>query len=1200
MRQFFSFLFCWAFLFCNGQDLQNNNWVFDYSGVSGLDFTSSVVSTIGQPIITPIPSGSLMPLYREGCASLSDLNGNLIMFSDGVRLWTRRQSDNTFILAASNLQGHRNSTQNVVFIPRPGHPNNYYIVTIDGVTGSQHGLFFSEIDLTNTNLPVVSVPQPLTFDETPDDPFDLGSVRTVNSSYHNLSESITTARHENGTDYWLIAHVQNAKTGFALSYQFGCNQIGVSGQHRANQVLPLTIAYSAQAPADKYFGQTLKVAPDRETIAFATGNSIRLGLFDDLSGVITFNQDIGRKSYALDFSLDSQLLYFSEENTVSILDLNNIEYPEPSYGLNTNRPGIQRGRDGLVYVHDDKDIFRFALNDFGLSQYTTDTGLSTGLPQWVYYQEPKKETGIVAYDDIIQFSECSQTVSSTTVMEKNPDLMDTYNGQPITSLSNLTLNIVGYASPTPTSGGVTIDTATGYVIVAPGTPNGSYVLQYQICDLKACVCSNVATVKVIVKGKKDHQIKFEYPTEICYKDTLPPLPDIINGVPGQWSDAPNNTQSGCYTFTPNDPCIVGLYICVTVHNSIIPEFCDLPVFCLGEPIPQLPTVSCNGITGTWDVTGNPICFNPDVLCAEKVCITLPKPTVVSFPGIPTSICAGSPLPTLPTQSGSITGVWSGWVHTGNTWCNVFNPLSGQCAVPVQVCITEQPVITPTFQFIPFEICEGEVPTLPQQSDNGINGIWHQGSSAGEWVFEPLPGQCAVSVTVNINVNPVITPIFGNLPTQVCEGETPQMPNATNVPGNWTLQSSTSTTLTYVFHSNIPCVTGVTHIVNIVPAVIPEFDLPTSICAGDTPPVLPTTSLNDITGWWDGPVDNTQTHTYHFHADPGQCAADIAWTIQVNPYVTPAFSSVPTWMCANEDPELTLPATSNQGITGTWDCEEVSGEWHCDFIAAMGQCANPVSVIIDITPMSVAVFGNLPTTICEGSVPLPLPDPISGTGYWDATEIDTQVSQCYYFTPDGDCPQIIELCVDVVPAGNYHGAVLNEYVHGDTTSGIEFWGNYPTGTTYAWEATRQNGSVQYYPPATNIIRYLTSSYTNRIVSVVVHVFYGNCEWVYEHEFPCPVPHADMYGQMFPDCAYYGRDVNVKTKEIIAHPNPATAIVYFEGADANMRVRLLDGTGKVLADGSLGNGLDVSRFSQGIYFYELYNNDELIKRGKIVKD
>jgi len=128
-------------------------------------------------------------------------------------------------------------------------------------------------------------------------------------------------------------------------------------------------------------------------------------------------------------------------------------------------------------------------------------------------------------------------------------------------------------------------------------------------------------------------------------------------------------------------------------------------------------------------------------------------------------------------------------------------------------LTVNPLITPTFT-IDTAICQTETASiLPTTSLNGMSGTWSpaviNNLQSGDYVFTPTPGSCGATVTISVVVTPQTTP---------------------------------------------------------------TFLAPAPICNGGSAPVLPTTSLNGITGSWSpNTVDNTQTATYTFTPDANQCA-----------------------------------------------------------------------------------------------------------------------------------------------------------------------------------------------------------------------------------------------------------------------------------------------------------------------------------------
>src|SRR6187399_2322300 len=84
---------------------QTNNWFFGDS--AGITFNTSPPSLIfGSGLNT-----------AEGSASISDINGNLLFYSDGVSVWDR---NNNVMNNGTGLLGHISSTQSAIIVPKPG------------------------------------------------------------------------------------------------------------------------------------------------------------------------------------------------------------------------------------------------------------------------------------------------------------------------------------------------------------------------------------------------------------------------------------------------------------------------------------------------------------------------------------------------------------------------------------------------------------------------------------------------------------------------------------------------------------------------------------------------------------------------------------------------------------------------------------------------------------------------------------------------------------------------------------------------------------------------------------------------------------------------------------------------------------------------------------------------------------------------
>ena len=224
-------------------------------------------------------------------------------------------------------------------------------------------------------------------------------------------------------------------------------------------------------------------------------------------------------------------------------------------------------------------------------------------------------------------------------------------------------------------------------------------------------CAATTTFTVTVNPILTPTFSFGTSLSVCSGNNVPILSTTsTNGVVGTWSpSAVENQNSGTYTFTPNaGQCAVSATLTVTVSPNITPTFSigsGLSI-CTGGTVPLLPTVSDNGINGTW------------------------SPAVVSD---------------------QVSGTYT------------FTPATGQgpCIATVVYTVTVSPIVTPAFNFGNLSICIGaSVPALPATSLNAINGTWSPATidnqNPGSYTFTPNAGQCANPLTITVTVNTVPT------------------------------------------------------------------------------------------------------------------------------------------------------------------------------------------------------------------------------------------------------------------------------------------------------------------------------------------------------------------------------------------------------------------------------------------------------------
>ena len=145
------------------------NWYFGEN--AGINFNPIKSGGTAQAI-----SGSVNTM--EGVSTMSDKEGNLLFYSDGVSVYT---SGNTEMQNGTGLFGSSSSTQTCLVVPRPS-TNKYYVFT----TSIDNGLRYSEVDMDLQN--------------------GEGQVISKNNSLLLATEKVAATKHSNDTDYWVASH----------------------------------------------------------------------------------------------------------------------------------------------------------------------------------------------------------------------------------------------------------------------------------------------------------------------------------------------------------------------------------------------------------------------------------------------------------------------------------------------------------------------------------------------------------------------------------------------------------------------------------------------------------------------------------------------------------------------------------------------------------------------------------------------------------------------------------------------------------------------------------------------------------------------------------------------------------------------------------------------------------------------------------
>ena len=287
---FFAFLIISNSAFCQ----QGNIWYFGEN--AGLDFNTT------PP--TALTNGQLNTI--EGCASISDKNGNILFYTDGVKVYDRSHN---LMPNGDGLMGDPSSTNSAIIIPKPGNPNIYYIFTADSKEDNYvRGYRYSEVDMRlNTGMGDITAQKNILL-------------------YAPSTERLTAVKHANGIDYWVITKGLNNDT-FSV-YKVDCSGIN------SNPVISNTGFVSA----DLFSGLgCIKASPDGKKVGMTMNGFDTNGqLFDFdnttglLSNAVTLTGFSPGAIYGVEFSPNSKLLYMSVGTT-------NIIY---QYDITSNNPVI--------------------------------------------------------------------------------------------------------------------------------------------------------------------------------------------------------------------------------------------------------------------------------------------------------------------------------------------------------------------------------------------------------------------------------------------------------------------------------------------------------------------------------------------------------------------------------------------------------------------------------------------------------------------------------------------------------------------------------------------------------------------------------------------------------------------------------------------------------------------------------------------
>lgn len=269
------------------------NWIFgDKAGLTWnttRDFTGSYVyGGTGVATLHGMPTNITSPLTAtQGCFTLSDRKGKLLLFSNGSKLYNANKA---LMNPTTDMVGNIDNAQSGILFPYPGNSDKYVAVT----TGrwSNDFLGYTVIDMKGNS--------------------GLGSVESINNSFPagrmgKVGSSITTTRHANGVDYWVIAPGKG-NPSYLNIWRFKPDGIDPPRSFQ----LPSNITENV---ANGY----IKISPNGKHFVWGTfsGSKLFFGNFDAEDGTFSSIKHItssegGNEFYGVEFSMSGKYMYVTK------------------------------------------------------------------------------------------------------------------------------------------------------------------------------------------------------------------------------------------------------------------------------------------------------------------------------------------------------------------------------------------------------------------------------------------------------------------------------------------------------------------------------------------------------------------------------------------------------------------------------------------------------------------------------------------------------------------------------------------------------------------------------------------------------------------------------------------------------------------------------------------------------------------------
>lgn len=299
----------------------SNQWYFGEQ--AGIEFTGGAQAILDANNM----------LAAEGCATISDVNGKLLFYTNGFTVWNR---EHEVMLDGDTIGGEQPAAQSSIILPFNGDATMYYLFTTESVYGDgEYALRYSIVDMKEDG--------------------GLGKVIFKNRMIMDNSTERVTGSGFTGSDL-LVAHEfgNNTFRTFATNNNgfFGSLYSPIGEIHQFTQELSAT-GYMKISPTLSHIAVNIPGTGELEIFDFAAGIVSNPRLIDtgepDLYGM-EFSS-AGLKLYVTTSGANSKLIQYDLDSLNSIDPATDIEATKfDGFPQGVDYGALQTGPDGTIYM----------------------------------------------------------------------------------------------------------------------------------------------------------------------------------------------------------------------------------------------------------------------------------------------------------------------------------------------------------------------------------------------------------------------------------------------------------------------------------------------------------------------------------------------------------------------------------------------------------------------------------------------------------------------------------------------------------------------------------------------------------------------------------------------------------------------------------------------------------------------------------